>query len=298
MDLIQLKKSKKIQTIKTILKSIFPIFFPFWFLYWLGKLLYGKYNHYITKVYIVSYPCSGRTWLRTILAKLFSLKFNTPLSLDIFSLTKEYHLPVMKFTHAGSDVLKQGLASQKPVKEDFKKFKNKKIIFLVRDPRDAIVSYYFEVTKRQKVYHGDVYRGELSQFIRDPYFGVERIINFLNFWSKNKNFVKGFLLIRYEDLHQNAFAQISKLLKFVNLTGIEDSLIKEAIDSASFDKMRKMEKNDILDTPFLRPANKSDKESFKVRKGKVGGYKDYLKSNDIRYLNQQLKKLDSYFGYK
>ena len=42
----------------------------------------------------------------------------------------------------------------------------------------------------------------------------------------------------------------------------------------------------------------TDPETFKVRKGKVGGYVDYLDAKEIEYLDNKIEAdLDPIFGY-
>jgi len=40
-----------------------------------------------------------------------------------------------------------------------------------------------------------------------------------------------------------------------------------------------------------------DPESFKVRRGKVGGYREYLSPEDLDYAADALRELDARFGY-
>jgi hypothetical protein len=49
----------------------------------------------------------------------------------------------------------------------------------------------------------------------------------------------------------------------------------------------------------LKPGDKNDPESYKTRRGKVGGYIDYLSSEEIEYLNQKMKtSLSDIYNYK
>jgi hypothetical protein len=41
-----------------------------------------------------------------------------------------------------------------------------------------------------------------------------------------------------------------------------------------------------------------DPESFKVRRGKIGGYREYLSAKDQLYAASALTKLDSRFGFQ
>ena len=90
-----------------------------------------------------------------------------------------------------------GISSQLSVHFDFKKLqfrgtynessktviskslKSKKIIFLVRDPRDIVVSLFHGSRTRDLVYDGS----DISVFIRDKNCGFPKIIKFMNIWA-------------------------------------------------------------------------------------------------------------------
>ena len=46
--------------------------------------------------------------------------------------------------------------------------------------------------------------------------------------------------------------------------------------------MQKLEAAGAFDSKILRPGDVRDPESFKVRRGKVGGYREYLSAEDQR----------------
>jgi len=93
-------------------------------------------------VLIISFPKCGRTWLTMILARIFQKKYNLPEKevINIEKISKKINkLPKIRVIHKNSP--------QKKRAEDLSKkktgYKDKGIIFLVRDPRDVIVSLFF-----------------------------------------------------------------------------------------------------------------------------------------------------------
>ena len=50
-------------------------------------------------------------------------------------------------------------------------------------------------------------------------------------------------------------------------------VVAEAVNYASFENMRKMEKNNVFNSPIMKVNNPSDYKTYKTRQGKVGGYK-------------------------
>jgi hypothetical protein len=59
-----------------------------------------------------------------------------------------------------------------------------------------------------------------------------------------------------------------------------------------------MEKDGNFQSGVLKPAERSDEDSYKTRKGRVGGYTDYLTDDEIRRLNEKMQDdLSAFFGY-
>lgn len=269
-----------------MLKCIKPLYLP----YRLIKNLLTQLPEYRKiDTFFVSPPKTGRTWLRVILAKIFSEHFGVPLTLDIVEWGRAHKdCPKIIFTH---DLSAPELRDRK-IKISTIKYRNKNIVFLARDPRDQAVSYYFEISKR---YGG--YPGNISDFIRDPHYGIARVINFMNTWINHQKKVSRFLLMRYEDLKQDTPKEIKKLMDFIEMGNIQDEIMQNAVQFATFDNMKQLERQNFFNTDALKPQNIDDNESYKVRRGKIGGYKDYLSSLDVRYVNSEMQWLDNAFGY-
>ena len=158
---------------------------------------------------------------------------------------------------------------------------------MVRDPRDTVVSGYFQAVKRIKVF-----KGSISDFIRDEKHGIEKILKFHAIWLDNKDAPKDFLLVRYEDMHKSALVVLKKTLEFLQVKNIDENKLKKVVEFAKFDNMHRLEKEGFFEKKYgsiLTPSDKSDKESFKVRRGQVGGYLDYLSEKDTEYCNECMR---------
>jgi hypothetical protein len=249
---------------------------------------------------IISYQKSGRTWLRLIVGRLFEDHFNLSFenSADILN-TGDFHrldphIPPLVFSHDGHALYQK--SSELESNKD--KYKNLKIVLLCRDPRDVAISTWFRKEKNKAWLDNRESLDSIEKYIRDDVCGIEKIIHFLNIWADNRNVPKDFLLIRYEDMLVDTVAQIKKLLLFINVKEIPVETIDNAVEFCSFDNMKKMEKSDALGSPLLKPIDANKPESFKIRKGTAGGYKDDLSPADIDYVDDLVvTKLDKYFGY-
>lgn len=264
--------------------------------------LYGKivtsYFHRITDCYVISFPKSGRTWLRVLLAKALSLHFSDerdlsvhlePLRVMRFGPGKG---PGIRFRHDGSSF--KDIARTERTEESYSKYKDKKVILLVRDPRDVIVSYYFHLTRREK----DLYEKSTSEFIRDPILGVDSIIKFMNGWYEHRNVPSDFLLVRYEDLHKDPAGELRKVMEFLGLDDVSDEVIARAVEYSEFENMRRLSLHDFKNLEIIAPTDPDDPQSFKIREGKVGSYVKYLSSGEIEYIDEKMRsELASYFGY-
>jgi hypothetical protein len=62
--------------------------------------------------------------------------------------------------------------------------------------------------------------------------------------------------------------------------------------------MRKMEANGAFQTGILKPADRSDQDSYKTRKGEVRGFIKYLNESEIDMLNAKMQSvLSPIYGY-
>ena len=225
-----------------------------------------NYNNFVDEVFVISFPKSGRTWLRLMLEEL-----------DI----------KLSFTHAKSGHFFNTISY------DVTMYIDRKVIFLVRDPRDVVVSGYFQLTKRNKKYD-DRYDGGISDFIRDEKDGIRKVVAFYNPWNEHKDATKDFFMLKYEDMHLNTILQLENVLKFLSIDNIDNQIVAKAVDSCCFEKMHKLEKQGHYNKKYreiLTPSNNNDPESFKTRKGKVGGYIDYLEESDINYCNSIMREM-------
>jgi hypothetical protein len=96
-------------------------------------------------------------------------------------------------------------------------------------------------------------------------------------------------------MHRDTAGVLRAILEFVNAQA-DDQRLVEVADNRTFDKMKASESTGDLSDRYgkiLQPRDVNDPESFKVRKGKVGGYGEYLSEDDVAYCDDQLVR----FGY-
>ncbi len=261
--------------------------------------------HARSDAYLVSYPKCGRTWLRLMLGRAVAQHYGLGESEEVlfWRTNQRLHprLPRLTVVHEDHPMYKTPAELQ----TDKRRFHNKKVIFLARDPRDVIVSHYFEMTNRGRLFgenpyekHAGGFEGSLPEFIHAERGGFATLLAYYNLWAANRQVPSGFLLLRYEDLKRRPAGEVRRALDFLGAAAISSDEIDEAVAFSSFENMRKMEAEGRFNSGLLRPGDQKNQESFKTRKGKVRGFVDYLAPQEIAWLNQtMLAVLDPYFGY-
>jgi hypothetical protein len=236
------------------------------------QALAGKFFRHLTKVspkcgLFVSFPKSGRTWLRVML--------------DDLGLWLDY-------SHADSDHRTGKGVDELP--DPSAMLGRRKVIFLHRDPRDVVISGYFETSRRMG---GErLYRGSLSDFIRDPRHGIEKIVRFNEAWLTACARRSDVCILSYEDVHGDTAAALRRIARFLGKRKSEQRIAR-AVEAGRFDVMREREATGAYAARYgskLRPKDSSDPDSFKVRRGVVGGWRDYLSPDDSAYCESIIRR--------
>lgn len=208
----------------------------------------------------VSYPKSGRSWLR------FAL-FDLGLASRI-----RFHHDTFEFndgTRPPPDL--------DPQKRRARCLAAGPTVYLTREPRDVLVSLHYQVTGRfRDFFH---YRGTLSDFIRDPYFGAAPLRVFRAQWDLLCQ--EGLALrVSYEDCHRDFETVLRAVLAHYGFEA-PDPAVRAAVERARFESMQGIEASGTFARPWLRPRNGAPK----VRRGMVGGYLTELSPGDLDYLD-------------
>lgn len=241
--------------------------------------------------YIISYPKCGRTWLRLLIGKALCDQFSLPPSqmLDTYALTAVPPVLRTHFTHDYADIRLGYRYDRLPANKSA--YAGAKVIFLVRDVRDTLVSSYFQATRRV-----NRFQGPMADFVRDARFGVKKILAFYNLWYKNQHVPRNFLLLRYEDLHHDPAGALRRTLQFMEMAPLEETAVETAVSFAAFDNMKKMESKAVFKDDKMQPGRPQDAASFKLRQGKIGGYAEYLTAVDLAYVNEMIQEMGGPFA--
>lgn len=153
-----------------------------------------------------------------------------------------------------------------------------RVVYLERDPRDVMVSLFHQVTGRFNDFFN--YDGDISAFIRDPYFGAGNLARFRSMWHEFRSW-PNVHFTTYEEFHRDCFHALSAVLDFANLQ-IPNTSIQRAVNASTVETMREVEQSGTFPQPWLRPRNGHPK----VRLGRSGTFANILTTDDILYLNE------------
>lgn len=273
---------------------------------------------------LVSYPKSGRTWLRMMLTKLL---------VDMGYSNKNFEMLLALHAQPGGIV------------NDFSK--DVRVIFLYRNIGDVVMSFYWESITSDR--NGIMAHTDPYTFIRDPKFGLPNIGGFYNLWFEHISNFKDHMFVTYEDLHNNTTATLYKIVEFLAapremptwtyegkpeppkdpFENFSEKKLLTAIEYSRFENMKKIEMKSGSDNllqnykgnfgnfgiankeaqgdlvkkahpsliKFLKskgidPNRVADIDKGRLRKGKINGYYDDLTKEDIEYVKSIEAKIN------
>jgi hypothetical protein len=129
--------------------------------------------------------------------------------------------------------------------------------------------------------------------------GLPKVIEFMNLWAKEAPRIRAFMIVRYEDLRAAPEATLGRLLDFLG-TPATETQIADAVAFASLENMKRMEQQRVfwLSGGRLVPKDRSNPDSYKVRRGKVAGYRDDFDAAQLAEIDRLVETtLDPLFGY-
>lgn len=252
---------------------------------------------------VVSFGKSGRTWLRVLISRFYQIKHGIA-ERHLIGFDNLHRMnpavPKLFFTH---DNYLKDYTGNTDSKADFY---TKKVVLLVRNPLDTAVSQFFQWKFRMRPgkkalneypEHGsDV---DIYTFVMSESAGLPKIIDYMNLWARESDRVKSLLVVRYEDMRADTAGVLGRILAFLGTPATADQLA-ECVRFASVENMRNMETKRTfwLSGSRMVAKDKNNPNSFKVRKAKVGGYRDYFDDAQIAAMQAVVReRLDPMFGY-
>jgi len=241
-------------------------------------------------IVVISYGKSGRTWLRVMLSRFYQVAFGLDreemLGFDNLH-RREPRVPRIFFTH---DNFLKDYTGHSDSKIDYQ---GKRIVLLVRNPKDVAVSLFFQWKHRMRPnkkilnrYPPDGSEILIYDFVMSDRWGLPRVIGFMNLWAEEVPKFDDLMVVRYEDMRADPEGALEKIMSFIG-GPVRKEHIRDAVEYASVENMRKQEESN--DSRFtsgrMKPGQKGVRNSYKVRRAKVGGYRDYFAAEEIEAID-------------
>ena len=222
---------------------------------------------------ICSYPKSGRTWLRYMLANVLVAHCGLDMKLDLTTM----------FNVIPNDDLEDGRGwpgylfnDVRPcIAASHEKYRKKlhhghNIVFLIRDPRAVIVSYWFHQTKHLRRFKGDI-----GWFLKDSRYGIPGMLDYLETWVSVVDRER-MIVVTYEEMHADTFSALKRVCDFLEIHVGEDE-IRAAVAAGEFSRMREMELENGVGGHIY---DRGDVAALRVRSGRVQGFAEHLDEAD------------------
>ena len=238
-------------------------------------------------IFLVSYPKSGNTWTRFLVANLAYPEKNPDFS-NINMLVPD-----------PEGVSKRNLerAPRPRILKSHHCFDPRfpKVIYIVRDPRDVVLSEY----------HFDIKRRAIADDFPIPQFVSRFLRGELNHnygtWGENaatwfyaRSGDPRFLLVKYEDLLARGIEEMARIASFLAIEPTVERL-SLAIEKSSANRMRELEKKQW----HLWSSTRETREDKPfVRAAKSGGWKAELPKASIAEIELKWGVLMREIGYK
>lgn len=235
-----------------------------WGVKWLLGMSRGGRNFgiYPDDKFLVSYPKSGNTWARFLLANLIyphesvsfaNLESKIP---DVYKLTQSKLRCVPR-----PRILKS---------HEYFDPRYKKVVYIVRDPRDVVISYYHFHRKEGIIPDGYPLDRYVTRFVAGDVDAYGSWRENVASWLSTRYGTSSFLLLRYEDMLEQTVCQLTEMAAFLGIARSAEEVSK-AVALSCAARMRRLEKNETdvwintkktrKDIPFVRNASSGQWQS-------------------------------------
>jgi len=244
-------------------------------------------------LFVVTYPKSGTVWLNFLLANALHADPSEPLDLE------SYHKYVaninrLYFEHKSLE----SFASRADPRVFWVHARYDAafpaVIYVMRDPRDALVSYW-----HWKRMNDTAFRPTLREFVLSDDHWPCRWDEHVASWLLEHRHPR-LLTVRYEELHRDTAGVLRRVLEFIEAFRDEET-IQRAVTASSFERMKSLEdelrsRGKAFGVTEKSAAGPDLQERF-VRRGKVGTSKKELDEECLRLIEQKYGSVMRKVGY-
>jgi alcohol sulfotransferase len=136
----------------------------------------------------------------------------------------------------------------------------------------------------------------MFDFVAQGPRGLPEVVAYLNAWERRLA-GRSALVVSYEDLRARPHAELARVTGYLGLA-FEPAEIAEAVAFGDFESLKEKERTNFFRSSRLAPRDPDDPDSFKVRRAKVGGYRDYFDAEQVARLEAYVREhLAPSYGY-
>ncbi len=240
-------------------------------------------------IWLASFPKSGNTWLRFLLARL--LFGPVADSADLETMIPDSHVPISAGSasecrrHRGNLLLKTHWTSDTA---GVRARRTVRVIYLVRDPRDVFASLarYFEATKppaRDRLLAAFVESGGSTPEFLGHGFGTWR--RHVESWLVDAARQVPVHLVRYEDLRARPREELRRLAAALDRE-TDDAELEACVEESRIERLRAIERRDMAAGVgvFGRLAGLRGRGFTFFPCGRVGSHRELLRPHELRLL--------------
>lgn len=236
-------------------------------------------------IFLTSFPRSGNTWTRFLIGSL--IHQDEPMSFANI----EQRVPDI-YVNRDSSLLKMSRPRILKSHQSFEP-RYRKVIYIVRDPRDVAISFYHYHIKMGLLNEDSSLEHFVSRFVAGEVESFGSWGEHVGSWLGARGQSDGFLVLRYEDLLEDTPQELLRVASFLGLS-LDQDRIERAIELSSADNMRRMEKEQSCQ---WKPIENSRKDKPFVRVAKAGGWNKDMPPECSRQIEEAWPTLMRQSGY-
>jgi Sulfotransferase domain len=244
-------------------------------------------------IYLTSYPRSGNTWVRFLIANLLHPEEPTTFENIESRVAEIYFNPDHKLRRLPRPRI---LKSHEPFQPNYPY-----VIYIVRDPRDLAISFFHHHVKWRNIpesYSMDAFIPRFMSAEFDPASGswVDNVMS----WIAMRQGKSNFLLLRFEDLQENTRRELLRIAGFLEAAGVPNidrsaKAVARAITLSTPERMRCLEKQQARNYPQLKQT-RLDKPF--VRNARVGDWRTSLSDRSVSLIEHAWRDVMQDLGYE
>jgi len=239
-------------------------------------------------VFLVSFPKSGNTWTRFLLGNLVSTGEPATFS--------NIHLLVPDPTGTSQRDLERMPRPRVIKSHECFDPRYPRVIYIVRDPRDVVVSQYHYYRKIRYIPDDLPIETFVGRFLAGETWPVGSWGQNVVTWLGTSEGDPRFLLLRYEDMVADTYRELRKIVAFIGLKTTAE-LITQAVERSSITQMRRLEKAQGKDVDRM-VGTSSRKDLMFVRNGITGGWRRDLPVPMVERIEAAWGPVMQHLGYE